>query len=179
MEPTEPPFLAQQLHDQNQQVNYWPAAMSNLTEMNEPLIAHIAHMEKIGAATAHDYYRMRGWVVHHNSDLWAQTNPVGAGTRGSEIGQLGGAGQAQHLDDQYCFTGDKAYLQLMRGAADFSLDWLTEQHGQLLIAPSTSLENLYLHPSAFQASVTIESAMDMEIIWDLFTNLIEVSKIIK
>ena len=66
----------------------------------------------------------------------------------------------------------------MKGAAEFCLDWLVEKDGLLVTAPSTSPENVYLHPNGFKGTVTIASAMDMEIIWDLFTNLIEASKIL-
>ena len=64
-----------------------PAAMTNLTEMNEPLIAHIQRMARNGRSTAEHYYGMRGWAVHHNSDLWAQTSPVGEGGR-PQVDQL-------------------------------------------------------------------------------------------
>ncbi len=66
----------------------------------------------------------------------------------------------------------------MKGAADFCLDWLVEKDGQLITAPSTSPENVYIHPKGFNGTVTIASAMDMEIIWDLFTNVIEASEIL-
>ena len=164
----------------NLQMNYWPAAMTNLTEMNEPLISHIQRMAKNGTATAKNYYGMRGWAVHHNSDLWAQTNPVGEGTGDPKWANwsLGSPWLSQHLYEQYRYTGDKVYLRnvaypLMKSAADFALDWLIEKDGTLVTAPSTSPENVYLHPKGFKGTVTIASAMDMQIIWDLFTNLIE------
>jgi hypothetical protein len=64
-----------------------PAALTNLTEMNEPLIAHIQRMARNGRSTAEHYYGMSGWAVHHNSDLWAQTSPVGEGGR-PQVDQL-------------------------------------------------------------------------------------------
>ncbi|MES3021869.1 MAG: glycoside hydrolase family 95 protein [Pseudomonadota bacterium] len=167
----------------NLQMNYWPAEMTNLAEMTEPLIAHIGRMAANGTVTAKNYYGMRGWAVHHNSDLWAQTNPVGEGRGDPKWANwsLGSPWLSQHLYEHYRFSGDKRYLRdvaypLMKGAADFCLDWLTERDGALVTAPSTSPENVYLHPTGFKAAVTVASAMDMEIIWDLFTNLIEASK---
>jgi alpha-L-fucosidase 2 len=169
----------------NLQMNYWPALPANLTEMNQPLIDHIKRLAKNGTATAKNYYNMRGWAVHHNSDIWAQTNPVGEGGGDPKWANwsLGSPWLSQHLYEQYRFTADKKYLKevaypLMKSAAEFCLDWLVERNGVLVTAPSTSPENVYLHPNGFKGTVTIASAMDMEIIWDLFTNLIEASSIL-
>ena len=128
---------------------------------------------------------MQGWAVHHNSDIWAQTNPVGEGNGDPKWANwsLGSPWLSQHLYERYRFTSDKKYLKetaypLMKSAAMFCLDWLVEKDGKLLTAPSTSPENVYLHPNGFKGTVTIASAMDMEIIWDLFTNLIEAGSIL-
>lgn len=169
----------------NLQMNYWPALPANMTEMNTPLIDHIKRMAKNGTATAKNYYNMRGWAAHHNSDMWGQTNPVGEGNGDPKWANwsLGSPWLSQHLYEHYKFTADKKYLQqtaypLMKSAAEFCLDWLVERNGVLVTAPSTSPENVYLHPNGFKGTVTIASAMDMEIIWDLFTNLIEASSIL-
>lgn len=166
----------------NLEMNYWMACQTNLEEMNQPLIEHIQRMAKNGTATAKNYYNMRGWAVHHNSDMWAQTNPVGEGNGDPKWANwsLGSPWLSQHLYEEYRFTGDKKYLKevaypLMKSAAEFCLDWLVEKEGKLVTAPSTSPENVYLNPNGFKGTVTIASAMDMEIIWDLFTNLIEAS----
>lgn len=169
----------------NVQMNYWPAEPANLSEMTDPLIQQIKRWAVNGAATAKNYYNMRGWAVHHNSDMWAQTNPVGEGGGDPKWANwsLGSPWLSQHLYEHYRFTADKKFLRetaypLMKGAADFCLDWLVEKDGQLVTAPSTSPENVYIHPKGFNGTVTIASAMDMEIIWDLFTNLIEASSIL-
>ena len=169
----------------NLQMNYWPALPANMPEMNLPLIDHIKRLAKNGTATAKNYYNMRGWAVHHNSDMWAQTNPVGEGGGDPKWANwsLGSPWLSQHLYEHYRFTADKKYLKeeaypLMKTAAEFCLDWLVERNGVLVTAPSTSPENVYLHPNGFKGTVTIASAMDMEIIWDLFTNIIEASEIL-
>lgn len=169
----------------NVQMNYWPAEMTNLSEMTEPLIQQMKRWAINGAATAKNYYNMKGWAVHHNSDIWAQTNPVGEGNGDPKWANwsLGSPWLSQHLYEHYRFTSDKEYLKdvaypLMKGAAEFCLDWLVEKDGVLVTAPSTSPENVYIHPKGFKGTVTIASAMDMEIIWDLFTNLIEASEIL-
>lgn len=169
----------------NVQMNYWPAEMTNLSEMTEPLIEQIKRWAHNGTATAKNYYDMKGWALHHNSDIWAQTNPVGEGNGDPKWANwsLGSPWLSQHLYEHYRFTSDEKYLRevaypLMKGATDFCLDWLVEKDGKLVTAPSTSPENVYLHPNGFKGTVTIASAMDMEIIWDLFTNMIEASKIL-
>jgi alpha-L-fucosidase 2 len=169
----------------NVQMNYWPAEPGNLSEMTEPLIQQINRWAINGSVTAKNYYNMHGWAVHHNSDIWAQTNPVGEGGGDPKWANwsLGSPWLSQHLYEHYRFTADKKFLRetaypLMKGAADFCLDWLVEKDGKLVTAPSTSPENVYIHPNGFNGAVTIASAMDMEIIWDLFTNLIEASNIL-
>ena len=169
----------------NVQMNYWPAEMCNLSEMTEPLIEQIKRWANNGTSTATNYYNMRGWALHHNSDLWALTNPVGEGNGDPKWANwsLGSPWVSQHLYEHYRFTADKKFLReiaypLMKGAAEFCIDWLVEKDGMLLTAPSTSPENVYLHPNGFKGTVTMASAMDMEIIWDLFTNLIEASVIL-
>jgi alpha-L-fucosidase 2 len=180
-----PPWRSNYTTNINVQMNYWPAEMCNLSEMTEPLIQQIKRWAINGAATAKNYYNMRGWVLHHNSDLWAQTNPVGEGAGDPKWANwsLGSPWLSQHLYEHYRFITDKKYLRetaypIMKSAAEFCMDWLVEKDGVLLTAPSTSPENVYLHPNGFKGTVTIASAMDMEIMWDLFTNLIEASEIL-
>ncbi|MEO7309689.1 MAG: glycoside hydrolase family 95 protein [Chitinophagaceae bacterium] len=169
----------------NLQMNYWPAELCNLSEMALPLMDQIQRMAVNGANTAKNYYNMRGWVVHHNSDIWAQTNPVGEGSGDPKWANwsLGSPWLSQHLYEHYLFTSNKKFLKdsaypLMKSAAEFCVDWLVEKNGILVTAPSTSPENVYLHPNGFKGSVTIASAMDMEIIWDIFSNTIAASEVL-
>ncbi|MGM9478784.1 glycoside hydrolase family 95 protein [Pedobacter sp. GSP4] len=169
----------------NLQMNYWPAEVTNLSELTEPLITQIKHLAVNGEKTATNYYHAKGWAVHHNSDIWAQTNPVGEGNGDPKWANwsLGSPWLSQHLYEHYLFTGDKKYLKdtaypLMKGAALFCLDWLVEKDGYLVTAPSTSPENSYLLPNGSKEVVTIASTMDMSIIRDLFANLIDAAKIL-
>lgn len=169
----------------NLQMNYWPALSLNMQEMYQPLIEQIRHMAVNGEQTAKNYYKMGGWAAHHNSDIWAQTNPVGEGSGDPKWANwaLGSPWLSQHLFDYYRFTLDKEYLRkiaypIMKGAADFCLDWLIEKEGKLVTAPSTSPENVYYDKKGNKVALTIASAMDMEIIYDLFTNVIEASEIL-
>lgn len=175
-----PPWRSNYTTNINVQMNYWPAEVCNLSELVTPLINHTKRWAVNGAATAKNYYHMQGWALHHNSDIWAQTNPVGEGTGDPKWANwsLGSPWVSQHLYEHYRFSKDKDYLRktaypLMKGAAQFCLDWLVEKNGVLVTAPSTSPENVYMHPAGFKGTVTIASAMDMEIIWDCFTNVIE------
>jgi len=169
----------------NLQMNYWPAEILNLSECAEPLFDQIEHLAINGKAIAKNFYNCGGWAVHHNSDIWALANPVGEGVGDPKWANwaLGSPWLCQHLFEHYRYTGDKKFLKekaypLMKGAADFCVDWLVEHDGYLVTAPSTSPENNYYLPDGGKTAVTIASTMDMEIIWDLFTNMIEASEIL-
>jgi len=126
-------------------------------------------------------------VVNHNSDIWALTNPVG------DVGQgdpkwanwaMGANWLSRHLWEHYLYTGDKKFLQqtaypLMKGAAEFTLDWLTKDNsGHWVTAPSTSPENDY-YDGDKKAAISISSTMDMGIIRDLFNNIIAAADVLK
>jgi len=180
-----PPWRSNFTTNINLQMNYWPAEMTNLSELTEPLITQIKHMAINGEKTAKNYYGAKGWALHHNSDIWAQTNPVGEGTGDPKWANwaLGSPWISQHLYEHYLFTGDQKYLKdtaypLMKGAALFCLDWLVKKDGYLVTAPSTSPENSYLLPNGSKEVVTIGSTMDLSIIRDLFNNIINASKVL-
>ncbi len=180
-----PPWRSNFTTNINLQMNYWPAEVTNLSELTAPLIEQIKHMAVNGEKTAQNYYGARGWALHHNSDIWAQTNPVGEGSGDPKWANwsLGSPWISQHLYEHYLFTGDKKFLKetaypLMKGAALFCLDWLVEKDGYLVTAPSTSPENSYLLPNGSKEVVTIGSTMDLSIIRDLFSNLIDAAKIL-
>jgi alpha-L-fucosidase 2 len=180
-----PPWRSNYTTNINLQMNYWPAEICNLSEMNQNLMDFIKRLSINGKNTAQNFYHANGWAVHHNSDIWAATNPVGEGSGDPKWANwaLGSPWLCQHLFDHYRYTGDKTFLKetaypLMKGAAEFCLDWSTAKDGFLVTNPSTSPENNYKLPDGKTESVTIASAMDMEIIWDLFTNIIEASEIL-
>ena len=182
-----PPWSSNYTININTQMNYWPAESANLAECHLPLIEFIRELAVNGQKTARTNYHAGGWVAHHNADLWRQTAPVGNYGQGDPIWAnwpMGGAWLCQHLWEHYAFSGDEAYLReeafpVMRGAADFCLDWLVEDgQGHLVTAPSFSPELKFLTPKGEQAAAGISATMDMTIIWDLFTNLIEASQIL-
>ncbi|MGZ5221239.1 MAG: glycoside hydrolase family 95 protein, partial [Chitinophagaceae bacterium] len=168
----------------NTQMNYWPAEVTNLSEMHQPLFELVKNISVTGAATAKEFYNMNGWVAHHNSDVWAASNPVGNKGDGDPKWAnwpQGGNWLCQHLWEHYSFTKDKKFLKetaypLMKGAALFCIDWLVEdKDGYLVVVPSTSPENDFKYGDGKISGISVATTMDMSIIWDLFTNLIEAS----
>lgn len=177
-----PPWSANYTTNINVQMNYWPAEVVNLSEMHQPLLDFVKNAAVTGAVTAKEFYHARGWAVHHNSDIWALSNPVGDIGNGDPMWAnwtMGSPWLAQHLWWHYQFTKDKTFLRqtaypLMKGAAAFCLDFLVEdKNGYLVTAPSLSPENMFYDDKGKKGSVSIATTMDMSIIWDLFTNLIE------
>jgi alpha-L-fucosidase 2 len=171
----------------NTQMNYWPAGVANLTDMQIPLNEWISGLSVTGSRTAKEFYNLKGWVAHHNSDIWAISNPVGDLGNGDPSWAnwyMGGNWLTRHLWEYYLFTGDKEFLAekaypIMKGAAEFSLDWLVEdKDGYLVTSPSTSPENKFKDANGIAQSVTTGATMDLSVIWDLFSNLIQASEIL-
>jgi alpha-L-fucosidase 2 len=128
-------------------------------------------------------YGMNGWTVHHNSDIWCAANPVGEKTGSPSWANyvMAGPWLCTHLYEHYLFTGDKEFLSgtaypLLKGSADFLMDWLVEKDGKYVTSPSTSPENGFIDENGKRGQVTIGSAMDLEICWELFTDVIEASE---
>jgi alpha-L-fucosidase 2 len=166
----------------NTQMNYWPAEVTNLSETHLPLFDLMKHLAVTGNRTTKEFYGMNGWVAHHNTDIWATSNPVGNKGDGDPKWAnwpQGGNWLCQHAWEHYSFTRDKKFLKdvaypLMKGAAEFCLDWLVEdKDGYLIMVPSTSPENDFKYGNGKISGIGVATTMDMSIIWDLFTNLIE------
>lgn len=171
----------------NTEMNYWPAEVTNLSEMHQPLFNLIKELSVTGTVTAKEFYGMKGWVAHHNTDIWALSNPVGdkgwGDPRWANWAQ-GGNWLCQHLWEHYSFTKNTKFLKdtaypLMKGAATFCLDWLVEdKDGHLVVAPSVSPENVFSYAKDKVSDVSVATTMDMSIVWDLFTNLIEADSVL-
>jgi len=169
----------------NTQMNYWPSEVTNLSEMHEPLLNWLKALSETGKITAKEFYHANGWVAHHNSDLWAISNAVGDKGAGDPVWAnwaMGGNWLTRHLYEHYLYTGDKRFLAekaypLMKGAAEFTLDWLvTDKDGYLVTAPSTSPENKFKDKNGNEQGVSVATTMDMSIIRDLFSNVIAASE---
>ena len=168
----------------NTEMNYWPAETTNLSECHEPLFRLLEDLRVTGAHTAQVNYNCRGWVLHHNTDLWRAAAPVD-GPWG--IWPMGAAWLSQDLWEHYAFTGDLDFLRdrgypIMKEAAQFILDFLVPAPsdsrfaGRLITVPSHSPENKYRKPDGETAVQTYSATMDTMIITDLFTNCIEASE---
>lgn len=169
----------------NAQMNYWPAEVTNLTEMHEPLLHLIKNIAVNGAKTAREFYNLPGWVAHHNSDIWALSNPVGDLGGGDPMWAnwaMGANWLCEHLWEHYQFTGDTAFLKdkaypLLKGAVDFTMGWLVQdKDGYWVTAPSGSPENSFLDENGKRGSIALGSTMDMSIIRELFSNYIAASE---
>jgi alpha-L-fucosidase 2 len=161
-------------------MNYWPSEITNLTEMNEPLIQMVRELSEAGKQTAKDMYGAQGWVMHHNTDIWRFTGPID----GAFWGQwpMGGAWLSQHLFDKYDFNGDTEFLKsaypVVKEASLFYLDFLVEEpeHKWLVVAPSNSPENAPADHSS--ASTSAGTTMDNQLILDLFTKTVKAAEIL-
>ncbi|PHQ29190.1 glycoside hydrolase family 95 protein [Leeuwenhoekiella nanhaiensis] len=179
-----PPWSSNYTTNINAEMNYWPAETTNLSEMHQPFLAYIQNASVTGSRVAKEFYNAEGWVLHHNSDIWATANPVGDLGDGDPLWAnwyMGGNWLTLHLWEHYAFTQDEGYLAkvypVMKEAALFTLDWLVERDGQLTTAPSTSPENLFLVDGKGYA-VTEGATMDLAIIRELFSNTLKASEVL-
>lgn len=181
------PWSANYTININTQMNYWPAEPGNLAECHRPLLSAIAELAVPGRETARVNYGAEGWTAHHNTDLWRQTAPVGGFGDGDPVWALwpmGGAWLAQHLWEHYAFGGDEAWLRatawpLMADAARFCLGLLVEDAaGYLVTAPSTSPEHKFRLPDGRHAAVSAGTAMDLGIVWDVATNVLQAAAVL-
>lgn len=169
-----PPWGSKYTTNINLEMNYWPTEILNLQALNEPLFSKIKGLSLTGRETAKEYYNARGWVLHHNTDLWNGTAPINASNHG--IWVTGGGWLSQHLWEHYLYSQDKQFLSqeaypLMKEAALFFEDFLIRdpKTGWLISTPSNSPEN---------GGLVIGPTMDHQIIRTLFRNCIAAAKVL-
>jgi alpha-L-fucosidase 2 len=182
-----PPWSSNWTTNINIEMNYWPAETCNLAECHEPLFDLVEGLSRNGAQTAKINYGCRGWVSHHNVDLWRQSAPVGDFGTGSPTWAnwtMSGPWFCAHLWEHYAFSGDVAFLRdraypVMKGAAEFCLDWLVEDKaGRLTTCPSESTENDFTAPDGRTAQTSDGCTMDMALIGELFSHCEEASRVL-
>ncbi len=165
----------------NTEMNYWPAEPTNLAELHLPLVKMVSELAEAGAETAHKMYGCRGWVAHHNTDLWRMTGAVDRGYCG--VWPTSNAWLCQHLWNRYLYSGDKQYLAqvypLLKGASEFFVDFMVPDPttGKLVVCPSNSPENgpkLKNTKGHLFAGIT----MDNELVTDLFTHTAAAAEIL-
>ena len=170
----------------NAEMNYWPALVGNLAETQQPFFSMIRDLSETGAKTAQEMYGCRGWMAHHNTDLWRIAGPVDGTTWG--MFPTGGAWLTTHLWQHYLYTGDKQFLAeyypIMKGAADFLLDYLQpypadgyikNAAGWLVTCPTVSPEH---GPIGKKTTVTAGSTMDNQIVFDVLSQTLAAAKVL-
>ena len=171
-----PPWDSKYTVNINTEMNYWPAEVTNLSELHEPLFSMLEDLSKTGKLSAEKMYHARGWNIHHNTDIWRISGIVDGGFYG--LWPMGGAWLSQHLWQHYLFTGDKTFLTkyypILKSAAQFYVDVLQEepQNKWLVVAPSMSPENKYMDG----VGITYGTTMDNQLVFDVFSNVINASK---
>jgi alpha-L-fucosidase 2 len=173
-----PPWESKYTININTEMNYWPAEPTNLAECVEPLISLVMDLTETGARTAKVMYGARGWVCHHNTDIWRASAPIDGAYYG--FWPTGGAWLCKHLWDHYDYNRDKEYLAkiypALKGSTEFFLDTLVEDPNTkyLVTCPSISPENRH----KYNVSICAGPTMDMQILRDLFTNCIQAAEIL-
>ncbi len=184
----------------NTEMNYWPALVGNLAETQMPLFDMISDLSQTGAETARVMYGCRGWVAHHNTDLWRIAGPVDGATWG--MFPTGGAWLTTHIWQHYLYTGDKDFLRkyypILKGAADFLIDYMQPipqssplfrrgvggeasslplggAGGGSVTIPTVSPEH---GPMGKHTTVTAGSTMDNQIAFDVFSQTLQAAKVL-
>lgn len=177
-----PPWESKYTVNINAQMNYWPALVCGLEECHEPLFTLIKKVAENGRRTAEEMYGCRGFVCHHNTDIFGDTAPCNHWIPGT-YWVMGSAWLCTHIWTHYEYTCDKDFLKeyypIMIEAAKFYLDFLVEHHGYLVTCPSVSPENTFILPNGQQGSNIYGVTMDNQILRDLFTECIMASEVLE
>lgn len=176
-----PPWDSKYTININAQMNYWPAERANLSELHEPFLKMVEELSQTGKETAKTMYGARGWMAHHNTDIWRATGAIDGAFWGMWI--AGGGWTSQHLWQHYLYQGDNSYLAkiypVLKGSATFYADFLIEHptYHWLVANPGSSPENA---PAAHEgSSLDAGTTMDNQIAFDVFSSAIRAAEILK
>ncbi len=176
-----PPWDSKYTININAQMNYWPAESTNLSECHEPLFELIKKMVPNGQKTAKTMYGCNGWTAHHNTDIWGDTAPQDIWLP-STYWVMGAAWLCLHIWEHYEYTLDKDFLkenfEILRGSAEFFLDYLIEKDGFLVTCPSVSPENTFILPDGTKGNNIYGVTMDNQILRDLFNACIKAAEVL-
>lgn len=166
----------------NTEMNYWPSEVTQLSELSKPLFNMIKDLSVTGQESAKQMYGARGWMMHHNTDIWRTTGIVDGAFWG--LWPMGSSWLTQHLWEHYLYTCNlkflKEYYPLMKSAAWYYMDVLQQDpdHKYMVVSPSISPENQYLGGKT-AVSVAAGTTMDNQLVYGLFTNLIRAAGVLK
>lgn len=168
-----PPWQSKYTININTEMNYWPAGICNLSDCQMPLFEHILRMLPNGLKTAEKMYGCRGFVAHHNTDLWGDTAPQDIYIPAT-FWVMGGAWLCTHIWNHYLYTQDVTFLEKMypalKESVRFFLDFLIEVDGCYVTCPSVSPENTYVMEDGTRGCLTYGCTMDNEILHELFSH---------
>ncbi len=180
-EEMQPPWDSKFTININTEMNYWPAEICGLSECHLPLFDHLLRMWEKGRETAERMYGCRGFVAHHNTDLWGDCAPQDIYIPAT-YWVMGGAWLCTHIWLHYAYTQDEAFLKrmypLLKDAVLFFHDYLIEVDGKLATCPSVSPENTYILPSGVRGCVCAGSSMDNQILRDLMEGYLKASHVL-
>lgn len=183
-----PPWSSNYTLNINLEENYWLAENTNLSEMHMPLLTFIGNLSKTGKVTAETFLGVKnGWTACHNSDIWAMSNPVGDFGNGDPVWAnwyMGGAWLSTHLWEHFIYTQDIEWLKkeaydILKGAAQFCLEWLIEDsNGQLITSPSTSPENRYITERGYHGATLYGATCDIAMARECMQKAVEASRLL-
>ncbi|MBN2165987.1 MAG: glycoside hydrolase family 95 protein [Marinilabiliaceae bacterium] len=177
-----PPWNGDYHTDVNIEMNYWPAEVTNLSEMHLPMFDLIAALVEPGMQTARIQYQSKGWVVHPITNVWGYTSPGEDAAWGMHTGAP--AWICQHIGEHFRFTNDTLFLKKMypvlKGAVEFYMDWLVvhPETGKLVSGPAVSPENTFIAPDGSHCQISMGPTHDQQVIWQLFDDFAMISKVL-
>mgnify|MGYP000989400591 FL=1 len=163
----------------NVQMNYWPAGVTNLAEMQLPLFDLIEMLVEPGSRTAHVHYGANGWLVHPITNVWGYTAPGEVALWG--LHTAAGAWLCSHIAEHYRFERDKKFIErmylTMKGSVAFYLDWLVADPatGKLVSGPAGSPENSFIAPDGSICQISMGPSHDQQVIRQLFMDFLFLS----
>ena len=178
-----PPWASAYTVNINTQMNYWPAEVTNLAELHEPLFRMVRETAVTGKLAARKMYGARGWVLHHNTTIWRDSFPVDGNPRAA-FWNMAGGWFASHFWEHYLYSGDRKFLAttaypILKGAAEFFADWLADAGDGTLVTPvSTTPENRFVSPGGGSAEVSQGTTMDLAIVRETFARTIEAAELL-
>jgi len=192
-ESMDPPWSCNYTININLEENFWPAEVAGLGDLHMAMLSFLKGLSINGSAAAKDFYNIGDglgklgspWATGHNTDIWAMATPVGMGNEDTcwSNWTMGGTWLVTHIWEHYLFARDKNFLKeyypILKGAAQFCLEWMVEKDGELITSPGTSPENKYKTPSGFVGATLYGSTADLAFIRECLTDASEAAKSFK